>query len=157
MPTKLTGASRPVRAEVSIIHITAIDHIVLRTADGARLVGFYRDVLGCTVERELPALGLIQLRAGDALIDIVPVDGELGRRGGAAPGAEGRNLDHFCLRVEPFDADALRAHLAAHGIQAGPPARRYGATGFGPSLYIHDPDGNTVELKGPPDQKEHGA
>jgi len=80
----------------------------------------------------------------------VPVDGALGRAGGAPPGAEGRNLDHFCFRVEPFDEAALRGHLAAHGIEAGPVAPRYGAEGEGPSLYVTDPEGNVGELKGPP-------
>jgi hypothetical protein len=108
-------------------------------------------VLGCTVERRQEAIGLIQLRAGRSLVDLVPVDGELGRAGGAAPGEEGRNLDHFCFRIEPFDEPALRRHLEAAGIQAGALATRYGAEGEGPSLYITDPEGNVVELKGPPD------
>ena len=93
----------------------------------------------------------MQLRAGRALIDLVPVDGPLGRAGGAPPGREGRNLDHFCLRVEPFDEAALRTHLAAHGVAAGALERRYGAEGEGPSIYVSDPEGNVVELKGPPD------
>ena len=114
-------------------------------------------MLGCTVERRLEAIGLIQLRAGRSLIDLVPVDGELGRAGGAPPGSEGRNLDHFCLRVEPFDEPAIRRHLEAHDVEAGPLATRYGAEGEGPSLYITDPEGNVVELKGPPDAKDLGA
>jgi catechol 2,3-dioxygenase-like lactoylglutathione lyase family enzyme len=112
---------------------------------------FYVDVLGCTVEREREELGLYQLRAGSALIDLVPVDGPLGQKGGAAPGAEGRNMDHFCLAVEPFDADAIIAHLRAHGADPGPVSSRYGAGGQGPSIYVPDPEGNMVELKGPPD------
>ncbi|NKC13062.1 MAG: VOC family protein [Gammaproteobacteria bacterium] len=129
--------------------IGGLDHIVLRTADARRLQSFYCTVLGCSVEREVVELGLIQLRAGAALIDIVPVDGELGAKGGAAPAAEGRNLDHFCLWLAQFDEAAIRTHLRACGIQAPAAARRYGAQGFGPSIYIEDPDGNTVELKGP--------
>ena len=58
-------------------------------------------------------------------------------------------MDHFALRIEPFDEAAIRAHLASHGIEAGKVATRYGAEGDGPSLYIDDPDGNTVEIKGP--------
>jgi catechol 2,3-dioxygenase-like lactoylglutathione lyase family enzyme len=133
-----------------MIRIADIDHIVLRVVDLAPMLHFYCDVLGCAVERRQDELGLIQLRAGRALIDLVPVDGALGRAGGAAPGREGRNLDHFCLRVEAFDEAAVRASLAAAGIVAGPLASRYGAQGEGPSLYVQDPDGNTVELKGPP-------
>lgn len=130
---------------------SGIDHIVIRTANPGRLRAFYGDVLGCPVEREEAGLGLVQLRAGRSLIDLVDAAGELGRGGGAAPGAEGRNMDHFCLAVDPFDEAAIRAHLESHGIAAGPLKRRYGAEKFGPSIYIEDPDGNVVELKGPPE------
>ncbi|SOY52609.1 VOC family protein [Cupriavidus taiwanensis] len=130
--------------------ILGIDHLVLRSADVGALRRFYVDVLGCGIEREQTDLGLTQLRAGASLIDLVTLDGPLGRAGGAGPGAQGRNLDHFCLRIDPFDAQALRAHLAAHGIDAGEVAQRFGAEGKGPSLYVQDPDGNVVELKGPP-------
>lgn len=125
-----------------------IDHVVLRARDIARMIAFYRDVLGCAVDREREDLGLYQLRAGRSLIDLVDVKGKLGRAGGAAPGADGRNMDHFCLAIEPFDETALRAHLAAHGVEMGEVATRYGAQGSGPSVYIRDPEGNTVELKG---------
>jgi glyoxylase I family protein len=130
--------------------LLAFDHVVLRVADLARARTFYCDLLGCTVERWQEALGLLQLRAGSSLIDLVTLDGEIGRSGGAAPGADGRNMDHFCLRIAPFDEAALRARLGAHGVAAGEVVQRYGAEGSGPSLYIRDPDGNTVELKGPP-------
>ena len=135
-----------------MITIRDIDHIVLRVADLDAMLRFYVGALGCAVERRRDDIGLVQLRAGRSLIDLVPVAGELGRAGGAAPGAEGRNLDHFCLRVEPFDEAALRAHLAAHGIEMGAVAPRYGAEGLGPSVYLRDPEGNVVELKGPPSQ-----
>ena len=134
-----------------MIHIRDSDHIVLRGVDLDARLGFACDVLGCTVERRQEAIGLIQLRAGRSIVDLVPVDGELGRAGGAPPGREGRNLDHFCLRVDPFDEAAIRGHLAAHGVQAGPTEARYGAEGRGPSIYLQDPEGNVVELKGPPD------
>jgi len=134
-----------------MFRILGIDHLVLRSADVARLRRFYVDVLGCTIEREQPAIGLTQLRAGSGLIDLVSLDGPLGRTGGAGPGAEGRNLDHFCLRIDPFDPDSLRAHLAAHGLQVGNVETRFGAEGSGPSLYLYDPEGNMIELKGPPD------
>ena len=135
-----------------MFRITHIDHIVLRVVDLDRALAFYGDVLGCAVERRQDGIGLVQLRAGRSLIDLVPIDGVLGRAGGAAPGKEGRNLDHFCLRVEPFDEGAIRAGLKAHGIDAGPLASRYGAEGQGPSLYLTDPEGNAVELKGPPER-----
>ncbi len=129
-----------------------IDHVVLRVRDGAAMQAFYCEVLGCTLERRQDAIGLIQLRAGDSLIDLVPVDGKLGRMGGAAPGAEGRNMDHLCLRVAPFDRASIEAHLEHHGVAIGEFGSRYGAQGEGPSLYLTDPEGNTVELKGPPDR-----
>jgi catechol 2,3-dioxygenase-like lactoylglutathione lyase family enzyme len=135
---------------MTAIAIAALDHVVLRVSDLERAKAFYRDVLGCPVEKWQPEFGLLQLRAGAALIDLVTLDGKLGREGGAGPGAEGHNLDHFCVRLERFDEAALRAHLASHGIAAGEIVQRYGAEGTGPSLYIKDPDGNTVELKAPP-------
>lgn len=131
--------------------VQGIDHVVLRVVDVEGVIRFYQDVLGCAVERRKDDLGLIQLRAGRSLIDLVDVNGELGQKGGAAPGAEARNMDHFCLRIDPFDEAQIRAHLRAHGVEAGELATRFGAEGDGPSLYIQDPEGNTVELKGPPD------
>lgn len=133
-----------------MIHIREIDHLVLRVIDLDAMLRFYCEGLGCSVERRQDAIGLVQLRAGRSLIDLVPVGGQLGMAGGAAPGKEGRNLDHFCVRVEPFDEAAIRSHLAAHGIEAGRIETRYGAEGVGPSLYLTDPEGNVVELKGPP-------
>ena len=131
--------------------VQGIDHVVLRVVDVEGVIRFYQDVLGCAVERRKDDLGLIQLRAGRSLIDLVDVNGELGQKGGAAPGAEARNMDHFCLRIDPFDEAQIRAHLRAHGVEAGELATRYGAEGDGPSFYTQDPEGNTVELKGPPD------
>ncbi len=130
------------------IPVRGLDHIVLRVADLEAMIAFYGEVLGCRVERRLDDIGLIQLRAGHSLIDLVPVDSRLGREGGAAPGVGGRNLDHLCLRVEPFDEAAIRRHLEAHGVAAGPVETRYGAEGDGPSIYLLDPERNTVELKG---------
>ena len=135
-----------------MVQIVRVDHIVLRVQDAPRMIAFYRDVLGCALERTQEEIGLYQMRAGDALIDLVTVDGELGRRGGRAPGEEGRNLDHFCLAVRPFDEAAIRAHLAAHGIEVGEFGVRYGAGGFGRSVYFNDPEGNVIELRSPSGQ-----
>lgn len=132
------------------IRVREIDHLVLRVRDVDAMLRFYGEVLGCGVARRQDEIGLVQLRAGRSLIDFVDVGGKLGRMGGAAPGREGRNLDHLCLRVEPFDEAAIRAHLEAHGVTAGETASRFGAEGEGPSIYIEDPEGNVVELKGPP-------
>ncbi|WP_313340941.1 VOC family protein [Stenotrophomonas sp.] len=130
--------------------IQRIDHVVLRVQDLARSVAFYRDVLGCTVARERPSLGMVHLHAGASMIDLISVDGSLGQRGGAAAGAQGRNLEHLCLRVEPFDEGQLREHLQMHAIAVeGKVSSNMGAEGDGLSLYLRDPDGNAVELKGP--------
>ena len=132
------------------MRIVGLDHLVLRVRDLPAMLHFYVDGLGCTLERTQDKLGLVQLRAGHSLIDLVTLDGPLGRAGGAGPGPEGRNLDHFCLRVEPFERAALEAWLRARGITPGEFGSRFGAEGEGPSLYITDPEGNGVELKGPP-------
>jgi glyoxylase I family protein len=134
-----------------MIRIRDIDHLVLRVINLDRMLAFYCAGLGCSVERRQDELGLVQLRAGRSLIDLVPVDGRLGRAGGPPPGSQGRNLDHFCLRIEAFDAVAISSHLREHGAAPGDVERRYGAEGEGPSIYVTDPEGNTVELKGPPD------
>ena len=132
--------------------IRGIDHVVVRARELERMVAFYRDVLGCAVDRRRDDLGLVHLRAGASLIDLISVDGALGRKGGAAPAAEGRNMDHVCLRVEPFAEDEIRRHLRAHGVEASALYDNYGAEGDGPSLYLEDPEGNVVELKGAPGQ-----
>ena len=111
--------------------ILGLDHVVLRAANVARMQRFYCEVLGCTLEREREDLGLTQLRAGSALIDLVDVEGELGRKGGAAPGREGRNLDHLCLRIEPFDPGALTAHRCATAWCPAKSSRATALTGRG--------------------------
>jgi catechol 2,3-dioxygenase-like lactoylglutathione lyase family enzyme len=131
------------------IRILGIDHLVLRTRDVASLIRFYCDVLGCTVEQRRDDLGLVHVRAGRSMIDLVDVNGPLGLAGGAPPGAEGKNLDHFALRVETFDAEAIRARLLEMGASPSDVVQNLGAEGTGPALYVRDPDGNTVELKGP--------
>jgi catechol 2,3-dioxygenase-like lactoylglutathione lyase family enzyme len=131
-----------------VIRVRKIDHLVLRTDRVADMVRFYREVLGCPVERQTaPETGLTQLRAGDALIDIVAVDSELGRAGGGPPSRTENNVDHFCLQIEDMSPADLRAWLEARGVACGEFESRYGAQGFGPSIYIQDPDGNTIELR----------
>ncbi|AOE50332.1 VOC family protein [Kangiella sediminilitoris] len=128
--------------------VTGIDHIVLRTSKLEQMLHFYRGILGCEIERETPAnTGLIQLRAGSALIDIVTVDSKLGRMGGGPPTNKDNNLDHFCLQLKSISEEAIKQHLESHGIEAGSFSERYGAQGFGQSIYIQDPEGNTVELR----------
>jgi catechol 2,3-dioxygenase-like lactoylglutathione lyase family enzyme len=134
-----------------MISIREIDHLVLRVRDIDAMRGFYCDVLGATHVAYRPEFGMSHLKAGRSMIDLITVDGTLGKAGGAAPGREGRNLDHLCLRVEPFDQEAIVAHLKRHGVAVGEIRRRYGAEGNGVSIYVTDPEGNTVELKGPSD------
>ncbi|HST09009.1 MAG TPA: VOC family protein [Terriglobales bacterium] len=133
-----------------MIRIREIDHLVLRVVELETMIRFYCDVLGCAVEKRQDSIGLVQLRAGRSLIDLIPVSGKLGSAGGPPPGKEGRNLDHFCVRIDPFDEGFIRSHLDAHGVEAGPVETRNGAEGEGPSMYIMDPERNVVELKGPP-------
>jgi glyoxylase I family protein len=130
------------------IKVRGIDHLVLRVRDAAATERFYVEVLGLTVERRQDRIGLVQLRAGAQLIDLVAVDGMLGQQGGAGPGVEGRNLDHFCLNLETFELAVVEAHLKAHGVAVGESGRRYGAGGFGVSIYLTDPEGNGLELRG---------
>jgi len=124
--------------------VREIDHIVLRVRHLQRSLAFYCAVLGCTVEREQPELGLTQLRAGRSLIDLVTLDGPLGA--GEPPGA-GRNLEHFCVTIAPYQEAALIAWLTDRDVPVREPASRYGAEGEGRSFYIEDPDGNHLELK----------
>ncbi len=130
----------------------SLDHVVLRVAAVERCLDFYQEVLGCTLEQARTEIGLYHLRAGDSIIDLLDTAGPMGTTGGPPPGPTDQNVDHFCIRIEPFDEDELRRHLAGHGIDAGPVFNNWGADGRGPSIYINDPEGNTVELKGPPTQ-----
>ena len=130
------------------MRLLGIDHVVIRARDPALMERFYVEVLGCAVERRQDNVGLVQLRAGAQLIDLVDVAGRLGKMGGAGPGAEGHNMDHLCLRVIDFDVDEVRAHLEAHGVAVGDIGERHGSTGEATSLYLSDPEGNGLELRG---------
>jgi catechol 2,3-dioxygenase-like lactoylglutathione lyase family enzyme len=130
------------------LSVCGIDHVVLRVSNLPRSLDFYTRVLGCPLERRQDELGLIQLRAGGSLIDLVPVDGVIGRRGGSAPGSTGHNVDHICLRIAGFDPDRTRAILERNGVAIESEGDRYGASGDGWSMSISDPDGNGIELRG---------
>jgi catechol 2,3-dioxygenase-like lactoylglutathione lyase family enzyme len=130
------------------INIRALDHVVLRVRDLESMVAFYSDVLGARLERGPGEIGLAQMRAGSSLIDLVDVNGPLGEAGGSPPDHNAPNMDHFCLHIQPWDNDAIREHLHQHGVSMSKTAPRYGANGSGPSIYLHDPEGNQIELKG---------
>ena len=158
---QMEGRVEPLEARPAAAHVVTmtntvpfklrkIDHVVLRVADREKSLHFYRDVLGCPVELIQDKIGLYQVRAGDSLIDLIPLNEPLGSMGGAGPGHEGRNVDHFALQIVPFDDAAIRSYLDAHDVEITGAGQRYGAEGLGPSIYIKDPDGNVVELKGPP-------
>ena len=136
-----------------MLRIREIDHLVLRVYDIDRMRRFYCEVLGAEHIAWRPEFGMSHLRVGRSMVDLVTLDGPLGKPGGAGPGSEGRNVDHFCFRVEPFDQEAIVAHLKKYGVQPGDIRPRYGAEGNGVSIYLTDPEGNTVELKGPSDGK----
>jgi glyoxylase I family protein len=142
MPDDVTPLASTAAAAQPALRVKGLDHVVLRVADMDRAIAFYEEVLGLHVERRLESIGLVQLRAGAAMIDLVPRTEDED---------DGRNMDHFAVRIEEMDVAALTAHLKRHGIDPGEVRRRYGAEGYGSSLYITDPDGNTVELKGPPE------
>ena len=130
--------------------LLGLDHVVLRVSDMAGQERFYCEVVGCAVARRRPELGLLHLRAGRTMIDLVDAAGPLGQEGGGLPDHGAPNVDHLCLRVDPFDANAIAGHLRRHGVEPSEVGIRYGADGEGPSLYLHDPEGNRIELKGPP-------
>jgi catechol 2,3-dioxygenase-like lactoylglutathione lyase family enzyme len=132
-----------------MFRIKALDHVVIRAKDLNGMVEFYEDVIGCAIDKRRDDLGLVHMSAGSSLIDLISVEGKLGQMGGAAPGSEGRNVDHICLSIEPFDIAELRSHFESKGISIGDVQENYGAEGYGPSIYVKDPEGNIVEFKGP--------
>ena len=130
--------------------LEGLDHVVLLVEDMEQAEHFYRSVLGCTVENALPQYGMLQLRAGAALIDLVDITAAEGAWA-KPPTAGGRNMDHVCIATGRWDEAAMRAHLADHGVEIVEEGIRGGARGDGLSFYVKDPSGNVLELKGPPD------
>ncbi len=131
------------------INIVQIDHVVIRVNNLEQMIDFYTAVLGCRLEKGPGEMSLAQLRAGSSLIDLVDAKGPLGKQGGDLPDRNAPNMDHVCLQIKPWDVNAINTHLKEHGVEPGNIANRYGAEGHGPSMYINDPEGNSIELKGP--------
>ena len=122
------------------IEYDQIDHVVLRVRDAGVMLAFYRDVLGCDLVKHNESVGLYHLRAGSSMIDLMDVAGE--------PEPEGQNMDHVALRLNNFDAPAIQAWLRARDIEVSDAVMRFGAAGDALSLYLKDPEGNLLELKG---------
>lgn len=131
------------------INIIQIDHVVIRVNNLDQMIDFYTAVLGCQLEKGPGEMRLAQLRAGNSLIDLVDANGPLGKQGGDPADRNAPNMDHVCLQIKPWDVNAINTHLKEHGVEPGNIANRYGAEGNGPSMYINDPEGNSIELKGP--------
>lgn len=130
------------------INVNGIDHVVLRARDFESLISFYTDIIGCKLERVSTDYGIAQLRAGNSLVDIVDLTGRLGQMGGDAPDHRASNMDHFALQIRPWNETAIIEHLKSHSVVHGDIEQRYGARGNGPSIYLQDPEGNHLELKG---------
>ncbi len=147
------------------IDVDRLDHVVLLVKDLRRAARFYTEVLGLWVERWREEIGLVQVRAGQSLIDLQLASGKRPLRTRARPGQPAReammrapvNVHHIALNVKRFDGPRLKRHFAKLGIAASEPRKQYGADGMGWAMDVIDPDGNIVELKGPPDAKEHRA
>ncbi len=131
------------------INIVQIDHVVIRVKNLEQMIDFYTAVIGCRLEKGPGEMRLAQLRAGNSLIDLVDAKGPLGKPGGGLPDHTAPNMDHVCLQITPWDVDAINRHLKEHGVETGEVVTRYGAQGNGPSMYFNDPEGNSIELKGP--------
>lgn len=136
--------------------LAGLDHVVLLVDDMPRALAFYGGVLGCQPGYSYPALGMEQLWCGAALIVLWDIT-HPGAAGAVPPAGGGRNVDHICIATGPFDPQALRAHLAAHGVAIEREARHGGARGVGHSVYLRDPFGNLLELKGPADHPDGPA
>jgi catechol 2,3-dioxygenase-like lactoylglutathione lyase family enzyme len=134
-------------AEKPPFEVLRLDHVVLAVSDLQRAEDFYTQLLGVQVERRLDKPVLVQLRVGESLLDLVP----------GSPHPTQRNMAHYCFRVDPFDPVAITAHLSSLGVAVVASGERYGADGHGQSIYLRDPDGNELELKGPPVRRLDGT
>jgi catechol 2,3-dioxygenase-like lactoylglutathione lyase family enzyme len=118
------------------VSVKGLDHVVFNSTDIERSLEWYRDVLG------LEAMNVDAWRRGDVffpsvrvneqtIIDLFPAE------------RSGENVNHICLEIADTDLDALAAEFPdSHRVDGN-----FGAQGYGASLYVRDPDGNTVELK----------
>lgn len=136
--------------------LVGIDHVVFIVDDMDAALDWYRRVLGCEIGYSYPALGMEQVWAGAALIVLWDIT-HPGGAGAVPPVAGGRNVDHVCIATSAFAPEAMRAHLAREGVEIEREAVHGGARGMGFSIYIRDPFGNKLEIKGPPEYPDGRA
>ena len=139
MATKSIATSPP-------FELRAIDHVVLIVEGLEDAVKWYAEVVGATEEGDLRQFGMVQLRCGASMIDLVDAGSKTGEW--ARPEVEGgRNMDHLCLEIGPVTKTAMEAHLKKHGLEIQEEGLRMGAKGEGYSWYIRDPWNHQIELK----------
>jgi len=128
--------------------IKRLDHLVIKTTNIKEMMSFYCFILGYKIQRDsLKETGLLELSAGESMIDLFDSKHEsnLNRLSGES---KNNNIDHFCILLDNFDETDIKVHLKSFGVACSEIEMNYGSSGYGPSVYIHDPDGNKVELKG---------
>ncbi len=122
-----------------MFHRAIIDHIVINVNSRKRMARFYCEILGFSVEREISSM--TQLRLGSILIDLIDFEVE-----NQFP-VRNKNIDHFCLSVSPFDCIKIVKHFKLNKVRYEEASKKYGASGYGESLYFYDIEDNKIELK----------
>lgn len=155
MTTQAQAVSNPTASNP--IQMEHLDHVVLRVTDLERSIEWYQRVLGCTIYRKVDKAGLAQMRTGTSLIDLCAAAGPMGQERGGQPDQEVPNMHHLCIKITTFDEAALVAHFESHGVKPLHIGMLFGADGYGPCIYVADPDGNWLELKGPSETPPPGV
>jgi catechol 2,3-dioxygenase-like lactoylglutathione lyase family enzyme len=122
-----------------------IDHETLPVRDLERTLEFYCGRLGCTLvdrsEYDQKIRPIVQLGIGDQHIHIWPTGEDF-----TVP-PETHLFPHLCLEVADVDLGELADGWRAEGLRVSGPHNFVGAKGYGPGIYVWDPDGHIVELK----------
>jgi len=122
------------------VEIHELDHIVLNVSDVERSLAWYEVMLG------LGGVRIDEWRSGDVPFPSVRVsDGCIIDLFASDDVASGDNLNHFCLVASRADVDAVASDERFTVVDG--PGPRFGARGDGWSIYVSDPDGNTVEIR----------
>lgn len=130
-------------------NVVGLDHVVILVTDMQKALDFYQGILGLPHGYAFPDIAMEQLWVGTELLVLIDISTPKGA-GAIPPVSGGRNMDHFCISLVPYDKDALRAYLVDQGVEIVNEAFHSGARGMGEAIYVLDPFGNKVELKGPP-------